>query len=203
LALALAWVLHAALDWDWEVPAVTVWLFAAGGAALALPATTGRSPWPFGARAAGALALAAAAVVPWLLATSERRVDRALTRLEARDCAGAVDEAQAARAVLHHQPEPPAIMAICAAAAGRHREARYAITKAIDLDPRDWQYRFDLAVLNAAAGQDPSRAIAAARQLNPRSSALLGSADGVGTAGRTTPVRLRGLDYPTLTDLSR
>ena len=31
------WALHAAQDWVWELPAVTAWLFAAGGIALARP----------------------------------------------------------------------------------------------------------------------------------------------------------------------
>ncbi len=37
----LAWALHAGLDWDWEMPAVTLWFFAAGGLALAVAAGGG------------------------------------------------------------------------------------------------------------------------------------------------------------------
>jgi len=33
LAASLVWVLHAGIDWDWEVPAVTLWLLALAGAA--------------------------------------------------------------------------------------------------------------------------------------------------------------------------
>jgi len=33
-AAALAWAAHAGVDWDWEMPAVTLWVFAAGGLAL-------------------------------------------------------------------------------------------------------------------------------------------------------------------------
>ena len=36
-ATAAAWTVHAGIDWDWELPAVTIWLFCVGGAALALP----------------------------------------------------------------------------------------------------------------------------------------------------------------------
>ena len=35
LSTGLVWALHAAVDWDWELPVVTLWLFAAGGLALA------------------------------------------------------------------------------------------------------------------------------------------------------------------------
>ena len=34
----LTWALHAGADWHWEMPAVTAWVFAAGGLALAGPA---------------------------------------------------------------------------------------------------------------------------------------------------------------------
>jgi len=33
-AAALTWAVHAGVDWDWEMPAVTLWVFAAGGLAL-------------------------------------------------------------------------------------------------------------------------------------------------------------------------
>ncbi|MDQ3631643.1 MAG: O-antigen ligase family protein [Actinomycetota bacterium] len=42
---ASAWALHAGIDWDWEMPAVTLWIFAAGGLALsAAPAPAGEKP---------------------------------------------------------------------------------------------------------------------------------------------------------------
>lgn len=41
-AAGLAWALHAGVDWDWQMPAVTLWVFALGGAALAAPARAPR-----------------------------------------------------------------------------------------------------------------------------------------------------------------
>lgn len=41
LGAALTWVLHAGIDWDWEMPAVTVWFFAIGGLAVARRVTGG------------------------------------------------------------------------------------------------------------------------------------------------------------------
>jgi hypothetical protein len=38
LAGSVMWALHAGVDWDWQMPAVTAWFFAAGGLALAAPA---------------------------------------------------------------------------------------------------------------------------------------------------------------------
>ena len=37
-AAALTWALHAGVDWDWEMPAITLWVFAVGALALAAPA---------------------------------------------------------------------------------------------------------------------------------------------------------------------
>ena len=34
---ALMWAVHAGVDWDWQMPAATAWVFAAGGLALAAP----------------------------------------------------------------------------------------------------------------------------------------------------------------------
>lgn len=60
-AAGLAWALHAGVDWDWQMPAVTLWVFALGGAALAAPARAPRirfSP-PLALRAAIGAALTA------------------------------------------------------------------------------------------------------------------------------------------------
>ena len=38
LATGIAWAIHAGVDWDWEMPAASMWFFAAGGLALAAPA---------------------------------------------------------------------------------------------------------------------------------------------------------------------
>src|SRR6185436_20222326 len=47
-AAGLAWVLAAGVDWHWEMPVVTLWLFAAGGAGIAARA---RRPSRFAAPA--------------------------------------------------------------------------------------------------------------------------------------------------------
>jgi O-antigen ligase len=78
LAAAIAWTVHAALDWDWQVPAVTAWLFAAGGAALAGPALRRGRRLSLLARAGLGAALLALAAGPALIAVSERQTEAAL-----------------------------------------------------------------------------------------------------------------------------
>ena len=43
-----------------------------------------------------------------------------------------------------------------------------AIAAAVERDPGFWRYRYDEALLRAAAGLDPRPAARAARRLNPR-----------------------------------
>ena len=40
-AVTLAWAIHQAVDWDWQMPAVTLGVFMLAGLALARPATAG------------------------------------------------------------------------------------------------------------------------------------------------------------------
>ncbi len=62
LAAAAAWAVHAAVDWDWQMPAVTAWLFAAGGGALATRTRAGRTGAPLARRLPIALVLLIAAI---------------------------------------------------------------------------------------------------------------------------------------------
>ena len=75
-AAGLAWALRAGVDWDWEMPAVTLWLFAAGGAALAKHEReqgAERHPSP-PLRASLSLACVALAALPAALAVSQNRI---------------------------------------------------------------------------------------------------------------------------------
>ena len=51
-ALTLAWAIHQAVDWDWQMPAVTLGIFMLAGLALARPADgrPGRFGLPSAAR---------------------------------------------------------------------------------------------------------------------------------------------------------
>ena len=45
LAAGIALLVHAAVDWDWEMPALFVWFFGAAGVVLAAPADAAAA-WP-------------------------------------------------------------------------------------------------------------------------------------------------------------
>ena len=101
-ACAIGWAVHAGLDWDWQMPAVSLWLFALGGTALAAPAADARQRTrkPLGVlpRAALGIAFLCVAGLPALAAVSQSELDDALSAYDRGDCASAVDDAQSARA---------------------------------------------------------------------------------------------------------
>jgi len=198
LVAAAAWCLHAALDWDWQMPAVTIWLFAAAGAALA-QAPRGPSRLPVPARAALAFVLMAAAAGPAAVALSENRVEAAEAAYRGGRCADARSLARMASAALSVRPEPAAIQGFCALRAGDAAGARRWIGEAIRRDPRDWELRYDRAVVLARTGGDPAPDLAAAGRLDPlEPDVTAAAADPAGWKGRAAGARLflRGLEEP-------
>jgi O-Antigen ligase len=173
-AAGLAWALHAGADWDWQMPAVTLWIFALGGAALAAPA---RTPWvkfsPSPALRAGiAGTLIVVGVVPAVVTISQGKLDDAVQAFLRRgDCPQVIDEARSASSVLSLRPEPYRLEGYCQARLGQARRAVHSMQEAVDRDPGNWQYRYSLAVAQAAAGADPRPAAGEALRLNPLGSA--------------------------------
>jgi O-antigen ligase len=170
LAATFVWALHAGVDWDWEMPAVTLWVFMFGGAVLASAKRTGRvgRALPLAVRSAAAVGCFALAVVPGLVMASEARLDQSATAFARGDCPAAVQAADSASALLSELPQPFEIVAYCRMRQGRSGEAVAALERAVERDPNNWEYRYGLAVLRGAAGLDPRREARAALALNPR-----------------------------------
>jgi hypothetical protein len=170
LAAGIAWALRAGVDWDWEMPVVTLWVFAFGGAALAAPRRTVRSrSWSgLPARAGAATACLAVGVIPFLITLSQARLNDGVDAfLQRDDCRSAISSARSSISILDSQPEPYQLEAYCEARTGAMEEAVRDMAKAVDRDPQEWEYRYGLAVVRAAAGRDPRGAARAAQRLNP------------------------------------
>jgi O-antigen ligase len=170
-AASLAWAVHAGVDWDWEMPAVSAWVFAAGGLALAArrPRETARPP-SSRVRIAIAVALLVSAITPALMAISQHRLEQSASAFERGDCTAASRMALSSIDVLAIRPEPYQILGYCDLRAGRPHDAVAAMAKAVHEQPGDWQYHYGLAVARASASLDPRREIALANRLNPRES---------------------------------
>lgn len=168
LAAGAVLLLHAGIDWDWEMPALFAWFFAAGGVALARPPhlarqeTPGRLP-----RMLTGLACLVLAVTPALAARSQWALDRAVRAFARGDCAAAIDAGLDARDALPVRPEPYELIGYCDLRAGAGDLALRAMTAAHDRDPGAWQYAYGLGVARALTGRDPRAALALAVHANP------------------------------------
>jgi Tfp pilus assembly protein PilF len=189
IAAAIALLGHAAVDWDWEMPTLFVWLFGAAGVILAAPADAVRGATPPRrlTRVVASLACLLVAVTPVTVAVSQLRLNRSLNAFERRDCTTATDAALSSLDALPVQAQAFEILGWCDARAGQTKLAVDAMRAAQRRDPRNWQYAYGLAVTQALAGEDPRPAAQRALRLNP----LEPLARTLVRAMRTDSVRLR------------
>lgn len=186
-AVLLAWALEAGIDWDWEMPAVSIVVFVLGGFVLARPpvvAAEGEAPTapPVGAPAASSrrhgvlgssirpvaatLALLLA-VAPAYMFISQLRLNDATRAFARHDCASATRDALSVLSTLGIRGQAYEVLAFCDV---RQNEPNLAVTaakKAIALDPRAWNYYYDLAIMQAADGKSPIDATRQALELDP------------------------------------
>jgi hypothetical protein len=169
LAAAVALLVHAAIDWDWEMPALFAWLFGAAGVACARPRAddaVGTGPARL-TRVAAGLGCLVLASTPVLVAASQSALTRASAAFERGDCATAVDAALDSRDALGVRPEPYELLGYCNLRGGAFGLAVQAMEAARARDPGNWRPAYGLAVARALDGRDPRAAIADARRLNP------------------------------------
>ncbi len=228
-AVLLGWAIHAGVDWDWEMPVVTVMFFSLGGfilgrrirtaewkanepeavgvnsvdvpveaggrrrtrtrvrvssrsaarrrlrmpEALRLNTVRHRSPVPptgrrFGAprRLTLALPLFGLAVLPAFTWVSQQKLDAASYAFAQGDCTAARSAATSSIGVLANRADPYEILGYCDVRMGQPRAGVAALQKAVALDPDDWNYTYDLAVMQAAAGIDPRATAQRALSMN-------------------------------------
>ena len=188
------WALHAAIDWDWEMPVVTLPFFALGGLMLSRRAVPSfdeaREPSVGGRRlphlrlvlAVACLALTALPAYVWL---SQRHLDQATTAFAGGDCQTASASAFASTSVLGDRPEPYEIIGYCDIRRGRTAPGIAAFDRAIALDPGNWNFRYDLAVARATAGLDPLPAVRQAAALDPHEPLILAALRTFAHGGRS------------------
>jgi hypothetical protein len=169
VAAGIALLIHAGVDWDWEMPAVFLWFFGAGGVMLAAREGRERAPVPGRlARLLAGLACLLVALTPWFVASSQGPLNAAVDAFARGDCPTAVDNALTSTERLSVRPEPFEVIGWCDVRAGQARLAVDAMTAAHDRDPDNWAYVYGLAVAQALDGQDPRPMAVRATRLNPR-----------------------------------
>ena len=197
LALCAVWALRAGVDWDWEMPVVTLGFFAVAGAALSPRRGRGeaRERWRAsglgeagqrretsdharahaqggwvpgaGARMALGLLCLLALVTPVLIIGSQRRLGEAENALYEANCAKASSAALSSIGWLDVRPEPYEIVGFCDLHRGQPRQAVTAMREAVRHDPGSWETYYALALAQAAAGIDPHSAADRALRMDP------------------------------------
>jgi O-antigen ligase len=173
--VVLIWMVHASIDWDWELPAATVPAFLLAGTCAAHRGR-GRRPTAVSVNRARlarlrvpaiVLGCVLIAIVPARTALSQARLDAAVAAYDNGDCPSATDRARASLSALGSRPDPSLLLGLCAARAGDRAAAAAAIDRAIGHDPGAWENQYALALVIGATGGDPRPALAEARRNSP------------------------------------
>ncbi len=177
LAAGVVWAIHAGIDWDWEMPVITLPFFAAAGLALSPRAHAGLDYGAAGAGLgrgatnAGRLVLAplclAAVVLGVLMIGSQSRLTDAEHALYAADCAKADSAARSSITWLSVRPQPYEILGFCDLQRGLPGLGVSAMDQALHRDPGSWESYYALAIAQASAGIDPRPAAERALRMNP------------------------------------
>jgi hypothetical protein len=167
-AAYVAYLIHAGIDWDWELPALTLAALICAGALLAAARRDERElpvgSWGRGAAVGGALAVAAVAFVTLVGNIAVDASDQAADR---GDWSEAADQAQRAKRWAPWSSEPWQRLGEARLGAGDFTAAEAAFRQAIDRDPRNFELWLDLA--RATEGAEQTAALARAHALNPYS----------------------------------
>jgi O-Antigen ligase len=169
LAATAALLIHAMVDWDWEMPALFLWFFGAAGAVIAASATAAERARPPRrlTRVLAGLAILFVAVTPLTVTASQSRLNRSIQALSDGDCATATNSALDSLDALNSQAGAFEVLGWCDLRAGQQRLAIAAMRNAQRRDPDNWHYPYGLAVAQTLAGEDPRAATALAKRLNP------------------------------------
>jgi len=160
----VAFLAHAALDWDWQLPAVTVAAFICAAVVLAASrplATRDRAHARRALVLASALAVAAAAAA----GIGNRALADATRAAQHGDWAAAARSARSAGSWQPWSAEPRRLLAESYLAVGQHVRARETLEQAVRMDPRDWRAWYELGSIGDRATR--RAAYAQIVQLNP------------------------------------
>jgi hypothetical protein len=178
----VAFLVHAGVDWDWELSAVTATGLIAGCLVLvsAREGSTTTIATPLRAGVVTVALVASVAGIVGLLGNSA--IAHGRSAIEDGDAVRAIEQARRARKLLPWSPDPWLVRGEAELLAGDVRGAAQSFREAIDVDPRDWRGWHDLAV--ASEGRARARALRRALSLYPRSSEIEETIEALRAAGR-------------------
>jgi hypothetical protein len=162
----VAFLLHAAVDWDWEMPAVTLTgLFCA----IVLLAAGRREREPralhAGMRIGGAAVAAGLFAFALVALLGNSAVSASSKSTDGGHYARAESQAHDAMSFVPWSAEPWRRLGEAQALSGNLADARVSFRRAVQKDPRDWTLWYELAL--ASRGAERRHAFAVAARLNP------------------------------------
>ena len=166
----VAYLVHAGVDWDWELPAVTVAAFACGAALLALQGPRdGELVLGIRTRVVAGVITAIVAGVAFvgLIGSSALSASESAASAARPDWSEAEAEARKAKRWAPWSSEPWQRLGEAELGQGESSAARESFRKAIDKEPEDWLLWLRLA--EASTGADRRDALEEAQRLNPLS----------------------------------
>lgn len=166
-----AYLVHAAVDWDWEVPVVTLSALFCGAAILvAARDEEARRSMPLAGRAACMVAAVSIGVFALVGLIGNSKLSSARAAADQGRWQAAEAEARSAGRWAPWSAAPWELRALAEVALGQLPAARASFREAIRRDPHDWSLWFGLA--QASSGQARHAALAQALRLNPKSPEL-------------------------------
>jgi hypothetical protein len=167
LGAYVAYLAHAAVDWDWEQSGVTFAALVAGGAAvLAARQDRSRTPRPSRRVAGSVVGLAVGALaVGGLVGNTALAASEDARR--SGDLAQGQEDARLAASWMPWSSDPWLRLGELQLLGGEREAARTSLREGISRNAGDWRLWYHLAL--AADGAERRRALATAERLNPRS----------------------------------
>jgi hypothetical protein len=172
-----AYLVHTGVDWDWELPAVTltgllcgVAILVAARRSLGAPRLSGSARWIGVAVIVVAAGFAAVGLV------GNTALSRSDAARQSQDWSGAATDARRAKAWMPWSPRPWEALGRAQLGAGLLPDARASFRKAISMDSRDWELWYRLA--SASRGVERRRALRQATRLFPRAQLLRATTSG-------------------------
>ncbi len=151
-----AFVVHAGLDWDWQMPVLTAVAIVVAAAVIAA-ASEDRvlSPWTRSSRLVAVAAMVALAGAAGYTLMGNRRLSAASGAATRGACVKAERLATDAARWQPWSAEPYVLIGDCEARLGRSQAAAASFSRAIRLEPTSWRGWYGLAVVEgASAGVD-------------------------------------------------
>jgi hypothetical protein len=170
----ITYLVHTGVDWDWELPGVTL-VGLLCGASILLAARNWRPPRTLPTPARVGVAVLAVAVAGFAAFTllGNAALSRSHTARSQGHLVRAAADARRARALMPWSPLPWEALGQAQLDVGLAADARRSFRKAISMDDGDWRLWYDLA--GATSGRAERRALRHAAALSPRSGLLANS----------------------------